>query len=280
MMEIPFNLDDDLDRPHEACGIFGIYAPGRDVARLTFFALYALQHRGQESAGIATSDGRSAYIHKAMGLVSQVFNEDNLRPLMGHLAIGHNRYSTTGSSHLRNSQPYLIETIRGPLGIAHNGNLTNTLQLRHALLKRGVGLASTSDSEVITQLLAAPPDIEGEPASPGLDSWESRIRSFMRVAEGAYSLPILTRDALYAVRDPHGLRPLCLGELEGGGYVLASESCALLTIGAKYVREVEPGEIVRLDSQGFTSSIGRAPLKKAMCIFEYVYFSRPDTIFE
>src|SRR5690349_17872894 len=144
-MNNPFNLDDDLDRPHDACGVFGIYAPERDVARLTFFALYALQHRGQESAGIASSDGHTAYIHKAMGLVSQVFNEDNLRPLKGHLAIGHNRYSTTGSSNLRNAQPYLIETIYGSLGVAHNGNLTNTLELRHRLLTRGVGLSSTSD---------------------------------------------------------------------------------------------------------------------------------------
>src|SRR5574341_786 len=146
--------------PREACGVFGAYAPGRDVARLAFFALYALQHRGQESAGIATSDGRAAYIHKGMGLVAQVFTEDNLAPLKGHLAIGQNRYSTTGSSHLRNAQPYLIETIYGPLGVGHNGNLTNALTLRHRLLERGVGLTSSSDSEVITQMLAAPPDPE------------------------------------------------------------------------------------------------------------------------
>ncbi|MER3458589.1 MAG: amidophosphoribosyltransferase, partial [Chloroflexota bacterium] len=138
------------DSPREACGVFGIYAPGEDVARLTFFALYALQHRGQESAGIATSDGRVAHIHKGMGLVAQVFNEENLAPLKGHLAIGHNRYSTTGSSHLRNAQPYLIETYLGPLGVAHNGNLVNAPRLRRELLQRGVGLTSSSDSEVIT----------------------------------------------------------------------------------------------------------------------------------
>ncbi len=137
---------DGLDRPKEACGVFGIYAPGVDVARIAFFALYALQHRGQESAGIATSDGRAAYIHKGMGLVSQVFNEDNLRPLKGHLAIAHNRYSTTGSCHIRNAQPYLIETMHGPLGVGHNGNLTNAATLRRKLLERGVGWTSSSDS--------------------------------------------------------------------------------------------------------------------------------------
>ncbi|HEX9373678.1 MAG TPA: class II glutamine amidotransferase, partial [Roseiflexaceae bacterium] len=147
----------ESDRPREACGVFGIYAPGRDVARLTFFGLFALQHRGQESAGIASSDGHAAYLHKGMGLVAQVFDEENLYPLKGHLAIGHNRYSTTGSSHIRNSQPYLLETIYGPLSIAHNGNLTNAPELRHMLLERGVGLSSTTDSEAIGQILAAPP---------------------------------------------------------------------------------------------------------------------------
>ncbi len=272
------------DHPHDECGVFGIYAPGREVARLTFFGLYALQHRGQESAGIATSDGRSGYIHKDMGLVSQVFNEDNLRPLKGHLAIGHNRYSTTGSSHVRNVQPYLIETIYGSLGVAHNGNLTNALELRHKLLTRGVGLSSSTDSEVITQILASPPDVwtdEDESASSSdWGEWEQRIRAFTQVAEGAYSLVILTRNAVYAVRDPHGLRPLCLGTLEGGGVVVASESSALSTIGATYLREVEPAEIVRLDDQGVTSIEGCAPRQPALCSFEYVYFARPDSLLE
>lgn len=271
------------DHPHDECGIFGIYAPGRDVARLTFFGLYALQHRGQESAGIATSDGRAAYMHKDMGLVSQVFNEDNLRPLIGHCAIGHNRYSTTGSSHLRNAQPYLIETIYGPLGVAHNGNLTNALELRHKLLSRGVGLSSTTDSEVATQILASPPDVWTDEThymnGYHVGEWEQRIRAFTQVAEGAYSLVILTRDAVYAVRDPHGLRPLCLGELEGG-WVVASESSALSTIGATYVREVEPGEIVRLDDRGAVSIQGREPEAPALCSFEYVYFARPDSLME
>lgn len=265
------------DRPHEECGVFGIYAPGRDVARLTFFGLYALQHRGQEGAGIATSDGSMAYSHKGVGLVSQVFDEDNLRPLRGHVAIGHNRYSTTGSSHLRNTQPYLIETIYGPLGVSHNGNLTNALDLRRGLLERGVGLSSTSDSEVITQLLAAPPETWN--GDSGVDRWEGRIRHLMQKAEGAYSLVLLTRDAIYAVRDPHGLRPLCLGELDGG-HVVASESCALATIGATFLREVNPGEIVCLDRRGITSVEGVPPERRAVCVFEHVYFARPDSILE
>ena len=305
-MEEEQQLNDD--RPHEACGVFGVYAPGRDVARMTFFGLYALQHRGQESAGIATSDGRFAYAQKGMGLVAQVFNEDNLRPLEGHLAIGHNRYSTTGSSHLRNAQPYLIETIHGPLGVSHNGNLTNALSLRHRLLKRGVGLSSTTDSEVITQMLAAPAAVWSEVsdtlngnnslelpvinpnAANGIeqqtdDRWVHRIRAFMQLAEGAYSLTILTRDAVYAVRDSVGLRPLCIGELplnSAGekGYAIASESCALLTIGAKFLREVRPGEIIRLDKNGLTSFTGQLSNKAALCIFEYVYFARPDSLME
>ncbi|MCB0197734.1 MAG: amidophosphoribosyltransferase, partial [Anaerolineae bacterium] len=273
------------DNPHEECGVFGIYAPGRDVARLAFFGLYALQHRGQEGAGIATSDGRMAYIHKNMGLVTQVFKEENLKPLEGHLAIGHNRYSTTGSSHVRNVQPYLIETVRGPLGVAPNGNLTNALDLRKLLLERGVGLTSTTDTEVITQMLAAPAnnwtngntpdDILNEP-----DRWVARIKAFMRMAEGAYSMAVLTREAIYAVRDPYGLRPMCLGELSDGGYVVASESCALQTIGATYVRELNPGEIIRLDEAGVTSYVGREPIQQALCIFEYVYFARPDSVLE
>ncbi|HMQ55543.1 MAG TPA: class II glutamine amidotransferase, partial [Anaerolineae bacterium] len=253
------------DNPSEECGVFGIYAPGRDVARLTFFGLYALQHRGQEGAGIASSDGKAAYIHKGTGLVTQVFNEDNLRPLKGHLAIGHNRYSTTGAPHVRNVQPYLIETLHGPLGVAHNGNLTNALDLRKKLLERGVGLSSSSDTEVITQMLAAPANIwanghtttevKDEP-----DRWVARLRAFMQLSDGAYSIAVLTRDALYAVRDPYGLRPLCLGELPEGGHVVASESCALLTVGARYLREIEPGEIVRLDEAGVASYLSRPAL--------------------
>ncbi|MCP4362314.1 MAG: amidophosphoribosyltransferase [Chloroflexi bacterium] len=269
----------DDDKMHDECGVFGVFALEREVARLAFFALYALQHRGQESAGIVTSDGRLAYQHKGMGLVAQVFDEENLRPLLGHLAIGQTRYSTTGSSNLRNAQPYLIETIYGPLGIAHNGNLTNAEALRQQLLERGVGLSSTSDSEVITQMLAAPPEVWGE-SEPTDDRWIARIRAFMQVAEGAYSLTLLTHDAIYAVRDPLGLRPLCLGQLNNGSsdsYVVASETCALGTIGAEQLRDIEPGEIVRLDADGLTTFSGVQSNKHTLCIFEHVYFARPDS---
>lgn len=272
------------DKFSDACGVFAICAPSADVARITFFGLYALQHRGQESAGIAVSDGQTAAMHKGMGLVAQVFDEQNMAPLQGHLAIGHTRYSTTGGSFLRNAQPYLIETIHGPLGVAHNGNLTNALTLRRDLLARGVGLTSSSDSEVITQLLAAAsPAGVGSPFARIMPAgtWEDRISAFMARAEGAYSLAILTRDSVFAVRDPWGLRPLCLGRLplngHGAGWVAASESCALATIGAEFVREVEPGEIVRLDRAGITSSRGRRPEPRAFCIFELVYFARPDS---
>ncbi|NLE77087.1 MAG: amidophosphoribosyltransferase, partial [Chloroflexi bacterium] len=254
----------------ESCGVVAICAqPGNDLARLAFFALFALQHRGQESAGIAVSDGQVASVQKAMGLVSQVFNEANLAPLKGHLAIGHTRYSTSGSSFLINAQPYLMETMLGPLGVAHNGNLTNGPQFRRELLERGVGLAASSDSEVITQMMAG---------APG-DSWEERIVHFMRQAEGAYSLAILTRDAVYGVRDPYGFRPLCIGKLNGDGWVVASESCALHTVGAEYVRELESGEVVRLDVHGMTA-FQAVPSKSqsALCVFEFIYFARPDSV--
>ncbi len=255
----------------EACGVFGIYAPGAQVARLGFFALYALQHRGQESAGIATVDGRAAHIHKGLGLVAQVFTEENMHPLRGHLAIGHTRYSTMGAPRLRNAQPYLIETALGPLGVAHNGNLTNAPALRRDLLQRGFGLTSSTDSEVITQMLAS---------APG-QAWEKRIAALMCQAEGAYSLALVTREAIYAVRDPWGFRPLCLGRLNESGWVVASESCALATIGADFVREVQPGEIVRLDEAGMTSVPGAVPAEcPSLCIFEYIYFARPDSLLE
>jgi amidophosphoribosyltransferase len=264
-------------KPREACGVSGIYTQDGDVARLVFFIHYALQHRGQESAGIATSDGYTAHIHKGMGLVSHVFNEENLHHLKGHrgyhasVAIGHNRYSTTGASFLRNAQPYLIETALGPLGIAHNGNLTNAPILRRELFDRGVGLVSSTDSEIITQMLAG---------APG-GTWEERIAAFMEKAEGAYSLTILTRKAVYAARDPWGFRPLCLGQLDGNGWVVTSETCALATIGATFVRELRPGEIVRLDENGLTSWQGvEATERSSLCIFEYIYFARPDSVLE
>jgi amidophosphoribosyltransferase len=256
------------DKPQHECGIFGIYAPDEDVARLTFFGLYALQHRGQESAGIAVSNGRRISVHKEMGLVAQVFNEEKLRPLQGHVAIGHTRYSTTGSSKLQNAQPFQVESALGPLAVGHNGNLTNAHELRRELLNRGVGLTSTSDSEVVTQMLAGG---EGK-------TWEEKLRVFMIRAQGAYCLTVLTRDALFAVRDPWGLHPLCIGRIGESGWVVASESCALNTIGAEVVRELEPGEIVAIDESG-PRTVARMPApERAMCLFEYIYFARPDSV--
>lgn len=255
------------DRPKEECGVIGIHAPGRDAARLGFFALYTLQHRGQEAAGLASVDEGVAHIHKGQGLVSAVFNEENLSTLRGDFAIGHTRYSTTGGSGLRNAQPYMIETIDGPLGIAHNGNLVNANLLRRQLLERGVGLQTSSDTEVMVHLLTA----------AGGGDWSNRIRMLMAQAEGAFALTILTRDAVYGVRDPWGFRPLVVGRFDGG-HLLASETCAFSAIGAELVHEVQPGEIVRLDDSGYHVEQGAVPKKRAFCTFEEIYFSRPDSI--
>lgn len=263
------HADWDGDTLKEECGIFGIYAPGQSAARIGYFALYALQHRGQEGAGLVTSDGRVAHVHKGTGLVAQVFNEENLSYLPGSLGIGHTRYSTTGGNHLRNSQPYLMETMMGPLAVAHNGNITNAPALRRDLLQRGIGLTSSSDTEVLIHMLAG----------AGGTDWMARIRTVMAQAEGAYSLTILTRDAIYGVRDPWGFRPLVLGKLEGG-YVLASESCAFSTIGATMVREICPGEIVTITADGYEIVQGFPPRQKAMCTFEHIYFARPDSVLD
>ncbi len=263
---------------HEECGVVGVYAPGREAARLCFFGLYALQHRGQESAGIASSDGRRLYLHKGMGLVAQVFTEANLKPLKGAFAIGHNRYSTTGESRPENAQPLYVETLLGPLAVGHNGNLTNAHELRRTLLARGVGLATTSDTELILQLLAQPPEDWGVEASEA--PWVDRIRALMAHAEGAYSLVLLTRDAVFGVRDPRGFRPLVIGALAEGGYVLASETAALHPLGARFLREVEPGEIVRIDAGGLSSFSGHPEKNRALCSFEFVYFARPDSVLE
>jgi amidophosphoribosyltransferase len=259
----------------EKCGVFGVYAPAEDVARLTFFGLFALQHRGQESAGIATTDGERLFLHAEMGLVTQIFTEEVLASLPGRAAIGHNRYSTTGSSVEDNCQPLLVgrqdsalDGAAGQLLLAHNGNIVNTETLREELESDGVAFATTTDSEVIAQLIAN---------APG-EGWEQRFGHMMGRAEGAYSLTVLTRDALFGVRDPNGIRPLCIGRLDGG-YVIASESCALDHLGADFVREMEPGEVVRVDDSGLVSHfpLGREPARSAPCVFEYIYFARPDT---
>ncbi len=251
---------------HEACGIFGIYAPGVDVARVTFFALYALQHRGQESAGIATTEGGKIYIHTDMGLVSHVFTENDLRRLKGNIAIGHNRYSTTGSSVICNAQPVLVGTTEFELALGHNGNITNSKSLKVELEEKGFLFKSTTDSEVIANLILSAPEKE----------IEGKLKYTMRRLQGAYSLVILARDKLYGIRDPMGVRPLCLGSLNGG-WVIASETCALDHIGAQFVREVEPGEIVTVDASGARSTHIEST-RKALCIFEFIYFARPDSI--
>jgi amidophosphoribosyltransferase len=254
--------------PKEECGVFGIFAPGEDVARITFFGLFALQHRGQESAGIAVSDGHAIRIHKNMGLVTQVFDEESIQHLIGISAIGHTRYSTTGSSILCNAQP-LAQTSRvGDIAVAHNGNLVNTAALREELLAEGCVFETTNDSEVIAHLLAR--SHEG--------CIEETVRNVMLRLEGAYSLVVLTPNQLVGVRDPYGIRPLCLGRINGSKYVLASESCALGPVGAAFLREVEPGEVIVIDRDG-QHEFQAVPMKRhATCLFEFIYFARPDTM--
>lgn len=266
---MPVNVSKTDDSPKEACGVFGIFARGEAVARITFFGLFALQHRGQESAGIAVSDGYSARLYKDMGLVSQVFNEEKLAPLTGHIAIGHTRYSTTDSSRSTSAGPFLLESALGPVALAHNGSLVNTGELRQKLFERGVGLASSCDSEVLIQLLAG---AQGA-------TWEERIRAMMSLALGAYSLAILTRDSLMAVRDPWGFRPLSMGRLNGG-WVVASESCALETVGAREIQEIPPGAVVIINDQGMRMVQGREPEQSSLCVFEYIYFARPDSVID
>jgi amidophosphoribosyltransferase len=253
---------------HESCGVFGIYAPGVDVARITFFGLYALQHRGQESAGIATADGKKIYLHTSMGLVSQAFTEDELAELRGHIAIGHTRYSTTGSSRACNAQPILVEANSNTIALAHNGNIVNAKFLHEELCQQGFNFATTTDSEIIANLITS--STEKNPVD--------KIKYAMRRLQGAYSLVILTRDKLIGVRDPMGVRPLCLGTIDGG-WVIASESCALSHVGAQFIREIEPGEIVVVNKHG-VRSFTEESTRKAICIFEYIYFARPDSIIQ
>lgn len=266
-------LDDDKG-PQDACGVFGVWAPGDEVAKLTYFGLYALQHRGQESAGIAVSDGSHIVVYKDMGLVSQVFTEASLDSLRGHLAIGHTRYSTTGSSVWENAQPTFRSTATGHLALGHNGNITNTHELarRLAVLSEESGelpfehpANATSDTEVLTALMAAHPDLSIEAAA---------LLELPKV-KGAFSLVFMDDNALYGARDPQGIRPLVLGRLERG-WVLASETAALDIVGASFVREIEPGELIVIDEQGLRSTQFAAPDPKG-CLFEYVYLARPDT---
>jgi amidophosphoribosyltransferase len=268
---------EDRDGPRDECGVFGIYAPGHEVSRLSYFALYALQHRGQESAGIAAADrGGNIMTRRELGLVSQVFSENDLRTLQGELAIGHVRYSTTGSNAWENSQP--VQRSEGTngssreLALAHNGNLINAVELHDELSERGVTFSSTSDSEIVAALLATHP----------AERIEDAIADVLPRLNGAFSIVVMTKDRVVAFRDPHGLRPLSIGVIAGadGGparYCVASESCAFDIIGATLLRDVEPGEIVTLGERGLESRRVLPDARKAFCVFEYIYFARPDS---
>ena len=257
--------DHDL---REACGVVGVYSRGEDVARVAFFGLYALQHRGQESAGISSSDGERIRVHTSMGLVGQAFQEEDLEHLPGHIAVGHTRYSTTGSSELCNAQPILSKGPNIEIALAHNGNVINAMELKEELLEWGCTFSSGTDSEIIAHLMS------NAPAS----SWEERIAYCMRRLKGAYSLAVMTKDTLIGMRDPMGVRPLCIGKLNGG-WVIASETCALDHIGATFIRELEPGEAVLIDDDGLRTVYQREPGdRSAMCIFEHIYFARPDSV--
>jgi amidophosphoribosyltransferase len=261
------------DKPKEECGIFGIAAPMNqpDVARLVFYGLFALQHRGQEAAGIAVSDGQHMHLHKKLGLVAQVFDESSMSELNGYLSIGHTRYSTTGSSTMRNVQPFMLETRNGPLALAHNGNLTNAVSLRNELLDQGVGLTSSSDSEIMILMLAR---------AAG-NNWLDRIANCMARWEGAFSAVILSREGVYAARDPWGLRPLTIGRLPAGGHAVASETGALEVVGCDAIREVKPGETVALQEAALIVQQALSPASPlALCSFEHIYFSRPDSIWD
>jgi amidophosphoribosyltransferase len=277
------------DGPRDECGVFGIYAPGHEVSRLSYFALYALQHRGQESAGIAAADrGGHIITRRELGLVNQVFSENDLRTLAGELAIGHVRYSTTGSNAWENSQP--VQRSEGTNGsrrevaLAHNGNLINAVELHGELLERGVTFSSTSDSEIIAAMIATHP----------AERVEDAIADVLPRLRGAFSIVAMTKDRVVAFRDPHGVRPLSIGALDSRGpatpgepvpqeaetqvrYCVASESCAFDIIGAKYVRDVEPGELVTLGPDGLQSRMVVQGARRAFCVFEYIYFARPDS---
>jgi amidophosphoribosyltransferase len=256
------------DGPRDECGVFGVYAPESEVARLAYFALYALQHRGQESAGIATSENGEIIALREQGLVSQVFDESKLRALPGGLAIGHVRYSTTGSSAWSNAQP-IHRSDHHNVALAHNGNLINAVELHSELRGRGVGFSSTSDSEIIAALISThPADTVGE-----------AIEDVLPRLEGAFSTVVMTTDGVYAFRDGNGLRPLALGRL-GDRYCVASESCAFDIIGAEFLREVLPGELVELTERGIDTRQAIESDRRSFCVFEHIYFARPDSQLE
>ena len=260
-----------FDHPNEECGVIGVFTPEGEASRLAFFGLFALQHRGQESAGIAAANGENVVVHADMGLVTQIFREPDFYPLVGDMAIGHTRYSTSGGSELCNAQPLLVEGEHGQLAVANNGNIINALQLKEQLQDEwNCSFTSTTDTEVIAQMLAH---------AVGA-TWEERVFQCMRQLEGAYSIVIQTKDTMIAARDPLGIRPLCLGKLNGG-WIVASESCALDHLGAEYLREVDPGEVIIVDSNGLhTATWSGRTGRRALCVFELIYFARPDSIMD
>ena len=261
-----FETSSSEHRPKEECGIYGIYGCP-EASNFTYLGLYSLQHRGQESAGIVTTDGERLYRYAGMGQVAQVFEKDKLSQLSGSAAIGHNRYSTTGASFLRNAQPIRVESNLGAFSLAHNGNLVNSWSLRADLEKKGSIFQTTIDSEVIVHLMAR----------SGHTEFLDALCDALRTISGAYSLLILTRDALYAIRDPNGFRPLVMGHRPDGSIVFASETCAFDITDAKYDRDVEPGEVIRVDNTGLTSFFPFEQKQESLCIFENIYFARPDS---
>ncbi|HWQ30812.1 MAG TPA: amidophosphoribosyltransferase [Negativicutes bacterium] len=264
------DIFEKADKLHEECGVIGIYDKGNmEIESLTYYGLMALQHRGQESAGIAVNRDGMITCYKEMGLVSEVFDDKILNLLKGDMSVGHVRYSTTGESYVANAQPLLVKYKKGNIAVAHNGNLVNAASVRDELEDQGMIFATTIDSEVIASLIA-------RNFKNGI---EDAILDTMDIIQGSYALTIMTNDKLIGVRDKHGLRPLVLGRI-GNGYVLASETCALDTIGASFIRDVEPGEIVIIDESGIRSLKDRSVAKKSVCIFEYIYFARPDSIMD
>ncbi|NJK34028.1 MAG: amidophosphoribosyltransferase [Oscillatoriales cyanobacterium SM2_2_1] len=261
-----------LDHPQESCGVFGVIAPSGDVAKLVYFGLYALQHRGQESAGISSYEGaqRTAHVYKAMGLVSQVFHEITLEELPGNLAIGHTRYSTTGSSRVVNAQPVVVSTRLGDFSLAHNGNLVNALELRAELAAQGYTFSSTTDSEGIAYGVAAA-------IATGMD-WTEGIITALRRCHGAFSLVMAVPGALIGARDLYGVRPLVLGRMSDGTYILSSETCGLDILSAEFIRDILPGEMVWIDHEGVRSHLWEPQPQPKLCIFELIYFARPDSV--
>ncbi len=259
--------DDDV--VHDACGVFGVYAPGQEVARIAYFGIFALQHRGQESAGIAVTDGEKIDLFRDMGLVSQVFSEETLISLKGNAAIGHTRYSTTGSSMIENAQPMIVDSKFGKMALAHNGNLVNTSVLRRELEAFGINFVSTTDSEVIARIIAF--------ESNHCDTMVDAIKAAVKRMTGAFSIVILTKDTLYGFRDPWGIRPLAIGRLNGSKFCIASEPCALDVVGADFMQEIGAGEMVIIDENGPRFEMLMDGVRPSMCMFEFIYIARPDS---